>query len=134
MGELALRVGEARSELARTAVARERLRFATDLHDLLGLGLSVLVLKSELALRLLYRDPDRARDELSEGLAAARRTRRHGFEPEQTMRKIIASTYATLDGFIDNPHEWSLRYSEEEARTYAFTMTAHADALLLSAA
>lgn len=35
MGELALRVGEARAELARTAVARERLRSATDLHDLL---------------------------------------------------------------------------------------------------
>lgn len=35
IGELALRVGEARAELARTAVARERLRFATDLDDLL---------------------------------------------------------------------------------------------------
>ncbi|GAA2157649.1 sensor histidine kinase [Actinomadura napierensis] len=73
MGELAVRVKEARAELARAAVARERLRFATDLHDLLGLGLSVVVLKSELALRLLDRDPDRARVELSEGLAAARR-------------------------------------------------------------
>ncbi|OLT11179.1 hypothetical protein BJF79_04640 [Actinomadura sp. CNU-125] len=73
MGELALQVREARAELARAAVARERLRFATDLHDLLGLGLSVVVLKSELALRLLDRDPDRARVELSEGLAAARR-------------------------------------------------------------
>ncbi|MEU8798534.1 histidine kinase [Spirillospora sp. NPDC048819] len=72
MGELALRVREARAELARAAVARERLRFATDLHDLLGLGLSVLVLKSELALRLRERDPGRARVELSEGLAAAR--------------------------------------------------------------
>ncbi|MFI0351115.1 sensor histidine kinase [Actinomadura sp. 9N407] len=72
MGELALRVREARAELARVAVARERLRFATDLHDLLGLGLSVVVLKSELALRLLDRDPARARAELSEGLAAAR--------------------------------------------------------------
>ncbi|MFB4314963.1 sensor histidine kinase [Actinomadura sp. 21ATH] len=73
MGELALRVREARAELARTAVARERLRFATDLHDLLGLGLSVVVLKNELALRLLDRDPGRARAELAEGLAAARR-------------------------------------------------------------
>ncbi|MFD0901884.1 sensor histidine kinase [Actinomadura sediminis] len=73
MGELALQVREARAELARTAVARERLRFATDLHDLLGLGLSVVVLKNELALRLLDRDPDRARVELAEGLAAARR-------------------------------------------------------------
>ncbi|MGI5170164.1 sensor histidine kinase [Spirillospora sp. CA-253888] len=73
MGELAVQVREARAELARTAVARERLRFATDLHDLLGLGLSVVVLKSELALRLLDRDPDRARAELAEGLEAARR-------------------------------------------------------------
>jgi dihydrofolate reductase len=47
------------------------------------------------------------------------------------MRKIIASTYATLDGFIDNPHEWSMQYSNEEAQTYAFTMTLAADALLL---
>ncbi|SNT23300.1 two-component system, NarL family, sensor histidine kinase DesK [Actinomadura meyerae] len=73
MGEVALRVKEARAELARAAVARERLRFATDLHDLLGLGLSVVVLKSELALRLLDRDPGRASAELAEGLEAARR-------------------------------------------------------------
>jgi dihydrofolate reductase len=50
------------------------------------------------------------------------------------MRKIIASTYATLDGFIDNPHEWSMQYSNEEAQTYAFTMTMAADALLLGRA
>lgn len=47
------------------------------------------------------------------------------------MRKLIASTYATLDGFIDNPHEWSLQYSEEKAQNYAFTMAKNADALLL---
>ncbi len=47
----------ARSELARLAVARERERFARDLHDLLGHSLSVISLKAELAGRLL---PDRA--------------------------------------------------------------------------
>lgn len=47
------------------------------------------------------------------------------------MRKIIVSTYATLDGFIDNPHEWSLQYSNEQAQSYAFTLTLDADALLL---
>ncbi|ASR35769.1 deaminase [Prauserella marina] len=47
------------------------------------------------------------------------------------MRKIVNSTYATLDGFIDNPHEWSLRYSDEQAQAYAFSMTTAADALLL---
>ncbi|MDP9847145.1 hypothetical protein [Streptosporangium lutulentum] len=35
------------------------------------------------------------------------------------MRRIIASTYATLDGFIDNPHEWSMKYSDAESQHYA---------------
>lgn len=43
----------ARSELARAAVIGERLRFARDVHDLLGLSLSALALKGELANRLL---------------------------------------------------------------------------------
>ena len=47
------------------------------------------------------------------------------------MRKIIASTYSTLDGFIDNPHEWSLPFNDERAMEYAFTMTLGVDALLL---
>jgi two-component system sensor histidine kinase DesK len=43
----------ARHELARLAVADERLRFSRDLHDLLGHSLSVIALKAELAGRLL---------------------------------------------------------------------------------
>ncbi len=35
------------------------------------------------------------------------------------MRKIISSTYATLDGFIDNPHLWSMQYVDEAARAFA---------------
>src|SRR5207302_9930643 len=42
----------ARAELARGAAAEERLRFARDLHDLLGINLSAIALKAELALRL----------------------------------------------------------------------------------
>ena len=44
---------EARQEIARLAVSEERLRFARDLHDLLGHSLSSITLKSELAGRLL---------------------------------------------------------------------------------
>lgn len=43
----------AREKIARLAVAEERLRFARDLHDLLGHSLSLIALKSTLAGRLL---------------------------------------------------------------------------------
>jgi two-component system, NarL family, sensor histidine kinase DesK len=64
---------EAREELARNAVAEERMRFARDLHDLLGHSLSLIALKSELAGRLAERDPLRARQEMADVEAAARR-------------------------------------------------------------
>jgi two-component system, NarL family, sensor histidine kinase DesK len=56
----------AREEIARLAVADERLRFARDLHDLLGHSLSVIALKSQLAGRLLAQEPDRAAAEVAE--------------------------------------------------------------------
>src|SRR3954463_6580122 len=63
----------AREDLAHNAVAEERLRFARDLHDLLGHSLSLIALKSELAGRLAERDPVRAREEMADVEAAARR-------------------------------------------------------------
>jgi two-component system sensor histidine kinase DesK len=63
----------AREELARLAVTEERLRFARDLHDLLGHSLSVIALKSELAGRLIAVAPDRAADELRDVEAVARK-------------------------------------------------------------
>lgn len=55
-----------REELARLAVSEERLRIARDLHDLLGHSLSVIALKSELARKLVEREPDRAAAELDD--------------------------------------------------------------------
>jgi two-component system sensor histidine kinase DesK len=54
---------EARAELAEMAVAEERLRFARDLHDLLGHDLSLIALKAELAGKLL---PDRVDEAATE--------------------------------------------------------------------
>jgi two-component system sensor histidine kinase DesK len=56
-----------------TAMAQERLRFARGLHDLLGHSLSLIALKSELAGRLAELDPARARTEMADVEAAARR-------------------------------------------------------------
>jgi two-component system sensor histidine kinase DesK len=62
----------ARDEIARLAVAEERLRFARDLHDLLGHTLSLIALKSELAGRLVRPAPERAVAEIGDVEAAAR--------------------------------------------------------------
>jgi two-component system sensor histidine kinase DesK len=62
----------AREELARLAVAEERVRFARDLHDLLGHSLSMIVLKTELAGRLLPGKPEQAATEVREVEQAAR--------------------------------------------------------------
>ena len=49
-----------RRELARVAVAEERLRFSRDLHDLLGHSLSVISVKAQAARRSVPTDPDAA--------------------------------------------------------------------------
>ncbi|WP_122263197.1 sensor histidine kinase [Ornithinimicrobium cerasi] len=54
------RLLRADEEIERLATIAERERIARDLHDLLGHTLSVIVLKSELAARLVRTDPDRA--------------------------------------------------------------------------
>lgn len=51
------RLDESRRVAAELAVAQERLRFASDLHDIQGHHLQVIALKSELAERMLDRDP-----------------------------------------------------------------------------
>jgi two-component system, NarL family, sensor histidine kinase DesK len=57
---------EARAELAEMAVAEERLRFARDLHDLLGHDLSLIALKAELAGKLLPARVEQAATEVEE--------------------------------------------------------------------
>lgn len=53
-------------EADRLAKTAERERIARDLHDLLGHTLSVIALKSELAGKLVDRDPERAGQEIRE--------------------------------------------------------------------
>lgn len=55
-----------RAALARLATTQERLRFARDVHDLLGHNLSVIALKAELAARLAPIDAERAAGEATE--------------------------------------------------------------------
>lgn len=59
-------------EIRRLAATAERERIGRDLHDLLGHTLSLVALKSELAGKLLDRDPSAARREIAEVERVAR--------------------------------------------------------------
>jgi two-component system sensor histidine kinase DesK len=90
---------EAREQLARLAVAEERLRFARDLHDLLGHSLSSIALKSELAGRLLPAAPDKAAAEVRDIEGVARKALREVREAVAGYRK------PTLDEELDGARQ-----------------------------
>lgn len=82
----------ARAEIARLAVADERLRFARDLHDRLGRSLSLIALKSELADQLAPVAPERAIAEIHDVEQVARTAL-------QEVRDAVAGyRQPTLDG------------------------------------
>jgi len=66
LAQLAVQLERLRGELARKAVAGERLRVARDTHDLLGLGLSAIAMKADLIGKLIGRDDPRAGEETAE--------------------------------------------------------------------
>lgn len=70
--EIVVRLDESRRTSGELAVVKERLRFAADLHDIQGHHLQVIALKTELASRLLTRDPEAARAQIEEAQQLAR--------------------------------------------------------------
>ncbi|MFE1101145.1 sensor histidine kinase [Nocardiopsis alba] len=87
---------------ARLAVTEERLRFARDMHDLLGHSLSALAVKAQLAGRLVDRAPDRAAVEMAEVRSLARealgqvRSAVNGYR-EIDLEQEISSVTAVLE-------------------------------------
>ncbi|HEV7657855.1 MAG TPA: histidine kinase [Mycobacteriales bacterium] len=73
MYQLVEQVHSAQDTFARLAVTEERARFSRDVHDLLGLSLSAIMLKTELVAKLVDDEPDRARTELDEVLQITRK-------------------------------------------------------------
>ena len=93
----------AHEEIEQLAKTAERERIARDMHDVLGHSLSLIVLKSELAGRLLASQPARAALEIAEietaarqALAEVRRTitgyRSEGFASELTRAAQVLET------------------------------------------
>lgn len=79
------KLGLAHEQIAHLAKVAERERIARDLHDVLGHTLSVVVLKSELAGKLMERDPERARQEMA--------------EVEQIARQALGDVRETIRGY-----------------------------------
>lgn len=69
---LAVQAHEGREAHTQLAVAEERLRFARDLHDLVGHQLSAIAVKTELAVRLSDADTVAAKAEMTEVNALTR--------------------------------------------------------------
>lgn len=79
------RLGLAQDQIEHLAKVAERERIARDLHDVLGHTLSVVVLKSELAGKLMGSDIERARREIE--------------EVEQIARKALAEVREAIGGY-----------------------------------
>ena len=79
------RLGLAQEQIEHLAQVAERERIARDLHDVLGHTLSLIVLKSELAGRLLPANPEGARREIG--------------EVERTARKALGEVRETIRGY-----------------------------------
>lgn len=79
------RLNLAQEQIAHLAKVAERERIARDLHDVLGHTLSVVVLKSELAGKMIGRDPDRARVEIA--------------DVEQIARKALGEVREAIRGY-----------------------------------
>ncbi|ARF74352.1 hypothetical protein B7C62_20530 [Kitasatospora albolonga] len=90
------KLDEARATQARLAVTEERLRFARDLHDVLGRNLSVIAMKSELAGRLGRRGSvDPALRQMDEVQQIAR-------ESQHEVREVVRGyRQADLPGELD---------------------------------
>lgn len=105
-------------EIEALAAVAERERIARDLHDVLGHTLSLIVLKSELAGRLISKDPGRASAEIA--------------DVERTARSALAEVREAIGGYRSR----GLAAEIESARTAlaAAGVNLHAEAVDLHAA
>ncbi|MFK3982983.1 sensor histidine kinase [Micromonospora sp. NPDC050397] len=98
MIDLIWQLERSRSVQARLAVAEERLRFARDLHDVLGRNLSIVALKSELAAQLARRGRPEAVQEMLEVRRVAQESLSEVREVVRGYRKSALDLDAELAG------------------------------------
>lgn len=110
----------ANTEIEHLAKVAERERIARDLHDVLGHTLSVIILKSELAGKLIERDPQRAKSEIA--------------DVERTSRDALAEVRNTIRGYRANSLASELKQATSTLQTAGVTVQSElADMALTSA-
>lgn len=109
-----------RQELAHAAVDEERLRFARDLHDLLGHTLSVMVIKAQAARKLATRDP---------GLAAEQAA-----DIERIGRQALGEVRESVSGYRGRGISRELEQARTALADAGFTVTVSHDGLPMPAA
>jgi two-component system sensor histidine kinase DesK len=97
------RLKKANEEIEHLAKVAERERIARDLHDVLGHTLSVIILKSELAGKLIDRDPQRAKLEMA--------------DVEKTSREALAEVRTTIRGYRAYSLEAELKQAQATLET-----------------
>jgi two-component system sensor histidine kinase DesK len=100
----------AQEEIEHLAKVAERERIARDLHDVLGHTLSVIILKSELAGKLIERDPARAKAEIA--------------DVERTSREALADVRSTIRGYRSQSLGEELRQAKATLETAGVTVKA----------
>src|ERR1700733_1343663 len=110
----------AQDEIEHLAKVAERERIARDLHDVLGHTLSVIILKSELASKLVDRDPERAKAEIR--------------DVEQTSRAALAEVRSTIRGYRQQGLEEEMKRAKATLETAGVTVKSESTAVGLSPA
>ncbi len=110
----------AQDEIEHLAKVAERERIARDLHDVLGHTLSVIILKSELASKLIDCDPERAKAEIR--------------DVEQTSREALAEVRSTIRGYRQQGLEEEMKRAKATLETAGVTVRSESAAVGLSPA
>ncbi|HVR39072.1 MAG TPA: sensor histidine kinase [Thermoanaerobaculia bacterium] len=119
VGRSNARLRLAHDEIEHLAKVAERERIARDLHDLLGHTLSLIVLKSELAVKLSERDPERARSEIR--------------DVERISRDALAQVRSAVRGYRTGGLQAELDAAREALAAAGVTLAADLPAMTIPA-
>jgi two-component system sensor histidine kinase DesK len=113
------RLGLAEEEVSRLARIAERERIARDLHDVLGHTLSLIVLKSELASKLIESDPVRTAAEIR--------------DVERISREALTEVRAAVAGYRSAGLESELAHAGEALRSAGIELDSNVEPVTISA-